>query len=140
MYFLIYRLSELVRNIRVHKSNKKIVDSTIKKLTCTYCGKQFKNEKYFLKHVHCPKIFICSKCNRRFKRKWELNVHYKAYHTNERNFKCEICGKGFLIKQLLKYHQARHAKDYKIKCAICKKGFYVMSAFKKHYAVHHEGL
>ena len=55
------------------------------------------------------KIFQCNICKQNFSRRFNLDVHVKLRHLNEKNFPCDLCDqvcgrKPDLKKHKLKYH------------------------------------
>ena len=55
------------------------------------------------------KVFQCNICNQNFSRRFNLDVHVKLRHLNEKNFPCDLCDqvcgrKPDLKKHKLKYH------------------------------------
>ena len=40
----------------------------------------------------------CTECDKIFTEKHTLNVHIMAKLTNERPFKCDLCGKSFIME------------------------------------------
>lgn len=44
-------------------------------------------------------------------------------HTDERNFKCDICGKAFRQLSTLSQHKAIHSDARPYVCEFCKKTF-----------------
>lgn len=54
------------------------------KLTCETCLRQFKNKATLHYHQRCDcgkeKLYKCSKCDYKTKRKFTLNRHYTARH------------------------------------------------------------
>lgn len=54
------------------------------------------------------KTFICTLCNRRFRRQEHLKRHYRSLHTHDKPFKCNDCGKSFSRSDNLAQHQRTH--------------------------------
>lgn len=53
-------------------------------------------------------------------------------HLDERNFKCEICERGFIHKSELKYHMLSHTHVKERPCPICNKLFARTNQVTKH--------
>jgi hypothetical protein len=54
------------------------------------------------------KTFVCTLCNRRFRRQEHLKRHYRSLHTHEKPFECTDCGKKFSRSDNLSQHQRTH--------------------------------
>ena len=54
-----------------------------------------------------PKSIKCEECNEEFTRNCDLEVHLDG-HTREKEFKCEVCGKGFFLQWRLRKHKELH--------------------------------
>ncbi|XP_055382161.1 putative uncharacterized protein DDB_G0282133, partial [Condylostylus longicornis] len=88
-------------------------------------------------HLIDMDLYSCDKCN--FKTpilSRLLNTHSKI-HSNERNFKCEICEKAFKNSRQLKNHRRIHRKFSKneielVKCEECKAMFSNKKSLKQH--------
>lgn len=56
------------------------------------------------------KQFVCTHCQRRFRRQEHLKRHVRSLHTGEKPFKCGDCGKTFSRSDNLAQHGRTHAK------------------------------
>ncbi|KAJ8604422.1 hypothetical protein MRB53_041811 [Persea americana] len=54
------------------------------------------------------KAFVCTLCNRRFRRQEHLKRHYRSLHTHDKPFECNDCGKKFSRSDNLAQHQRTH--------------------------------
>lgn len=67
-----------------------------KLFSCPDCPKTFPTRTDLASHADIhkarPKSHICDECGRGFPKPFLLKKH-KMYHTNERRFSCEFCGK-----------------------------------------------
>uniref|UniRef100_A0A8D3BUF7 C2H2-type domain-containing protein n=1 Tax=Scophthalmus maximus TaxID=52904 RepID=A0A8D3BUF7_SCOMX len=59
-----------------------------------------------------------------------------ALKACERPHTCDVCGKGFTLKQLLRNHQRLHADVRPFRCEQCGKSFYRAHGLKMHQMVH----
>lgn len=105
---------------------------------CPVCLKQYETVKscfahYNTAHREVPDDqLICHICGQKFKRKKNVLTHIKAFHNKERNFKCDICNKGFYEKTHLNNHKTTHKDDKPIECDECDKKFRTSAALRGH--------
>jgi len=80
----------------------------------------------------------CDFCNKLYPSLKQLNQHKKEIHENPKSFGCEICGKKFNQKSILKSHQKTHDKNRSklFKCHRCDYATDTQQSFKKHQNVH----
>lgn len=72
---------------------------------CELCGEGFKKSKLLIRHKqkHDPSSKVqCKFCEKTFI-KADLRKH-EVTHIKERPFKCEICGRGYLVETGLRDH------------------------------------
>ena len=74
---------------------------------------------------------MVAKCDRWFKRKWELTNHV---HTHDDDMlKCDSCNFMTKLKKQLKEHvKTKHDEDLPYKCKLCHKKFQYRSGRKRH--------
>lgn len=57
------------------------------------------------------KTFVCTHCQRRFRRQEHLKRHFRSLHTREKPFNCDTCGKKFSRSDNLAQHMRTHPRD-----------------------------
>ena len=93
-----------VSELKTHK----IVHRTTKMWICARkgCDRDFKRKGDLVAHAktHSGQVFVCMICNN-FSTKLEKNLkQHEPCHTKELEYKCHICGKGFVWTQQVKRH------------------------------------
>ena len=108
------------------------------KYPCVTCNKEFNSPKYLEQHVqtmhekvpciHCGKLFGIALMNR----------HIQSQHTinEEKRFKCDVCGKGFPVKDKLKDHKNIHTGEKPYKCKFCSACFASRGTHATHQKSH----
>lgn len=103
---------------------------------CKLCGEKFFNTNR--RSIHYRKIhlqlnkYVCQFCNQSFFTGGELKNHL-AVHSNERNHKCELCGRLFKRKKTLADHVKVHFIN---KCEVCSKPFKDKKSLLAHVTTH----
>ena len=98
------------RFLESQKSKKSDTLSNVKATCCSVCGKIFRSTRDLANHkfkVHSrdTKQFQCSKCDRMFYHKYDLNKHVLDTHSGS-NYTCEKCKSCFKTR----YNLNRHSK------------------------------
>lgn len=84
----------------------------LKRKSCDICNKVVANLSCHMKEVHSDtKMFTCIFCQKRFKRKFSLNVHTRT-HTGEKPYECYFCDGKFSQAGDRKKHMKIH-HDFK---------------------------
>lgn len=94
-------------HMRVHTNEKPY--------NCTICNQRFKQSAHLKAHSlthEIEKKFICSVCDFSTKYKYNLDIHMRNVHINERKHQCEQCSEGFFNGKLLRKHvESKHKLD-----------------------------
>lgn len=129
----IVRVESLVGRVKVDRAEAS---------TCHLCLKVFSQRGNLLTHlarVHDSgsKDFVCPICPAKsFARKYDLTRHMNICH--ERNFECDVCGKKFGQKSVLKSHVVTvHQKLQSFACDCCGLKFGTNSSMKRHRQAKH---
>lgn len=95
-----------------------------------------------MRYHNNPDAFKCDECGGVFLSKYKLSDHKLRAHVkpDQVQFSCEICGKGFGLKQGLDVHRLSHVptEQRRIKCAQCDFKTDVDSVLTAHIRVVHE--
>ncbi|CAG5092080.1 Similar to erm: Fez family zinc finger protein erm (Drosophila melanogaster) [Cotesia congregata] len=91
--------------------------------------------KYLKREGKTLKIWECG--TKEFRHQYTLMRHLPT-HTDERNFKCEACGKAFRQLSTLSQHKAIHSDARPYVCDFCKKTFNRVSTLISHRKTHSE--
>ena len=102
--------------------------------TCSKCGTVVKNLKaleYHIKDAH-EKV-PCAQCGKMYG-SLALPRHIRSAHTpdDQKKYRCEVCGKGFITNQRLKDHSG----EKPFKCKLCTSCFASKGRQAMHERVH----
>lgn len=117
----------------------------LKPFKCVVCEKTFAFSRYLNNHqTRYHRVDIqgqlmknqCPLCSRVFARDGTLESHLLSRHSKKKPQKghlCDICGKGFAVKNKLRIHYRVHTGVKPYTCHYCSKAF-----TKREYLVMHE--
>ncbi|KAG5675056.1 hypothetical protein PVAND_004994 [Polypedilum vanderplanki] len=80
-------------------------------------------------------VYTCNVCNRGFPLKQQLEIHSQN-HERARDFPCEYCKKAFFTKYDLAKHLLTHTKQKDYTCVVCKKSFSRSTLLYRHEKIH----
>ncbi|XP_065813583.1 zinc finger protein 1035 [Labrus bergylta] len=94
-------------------------------------------------------VHDCVVCSMQFSSKRSLLGHQNEQHTENKPFKCELCGKRFALRRYLKQHERRHSEKFttqssdqwaenKLKCTQCRIEFDSAEKLSLHMRLHAE--
>ncbi|KAK3084648.1 hypothetical protein FSP39_016872 [Pinctada imbricata] len=107
---------------------------------CRECGKEFLKKDCLVQHkkrMHedgKEKNFICDICGKGFKFSSDLRGHRRKHDAP--TYKCQTCGRMFQRNSALIRHQNVHNPDKKYTCQFCGKGFISSNILKVHLLTH----
>lgn len=79
---------------------------------------------------------ICEICGLQFRFTCTLDEHIRRKHTNQKIFKCDVCGKDFMLNVELKKHYRIHTGHKPYGCRHCDKKFSDFSIRARHERTH----
>lgn len=105
---------------------------------CRICRVKYPEEE-FQAHWEQHKINVCEQCGYKCVRKSDLELHIQGVHGVERKYCCQLCGRGFKTKPLLKRHQVVHLNPRRYCCDLCGQRFNDSGTLKTHMHLKHDG-
>lgn len=108
---------------------------------CLYCPEKFlgpiqRHMHVLEKHEDKVKTITCEVCGKVFTWKPYFDRHVRRTHKAEKNHKCRICGRAFLLPHELKKHEKKHLGDLVYECGECGAALKNVLDFKAHSQEH----
>lgn len=148
-------ISNKVKNIsynQIRRSKKN--NSGLTSCQCDHCGMILSSKQYLKKHMQCYHLdkctssktsnetreelsgpVLCKDCGKTYPNMVRLKFHIYHKHTVKNFCVCEVCGKKFTCKIILKKHMLVHAEP-QYHCEICNKKFRRKYYFTVHQKMH----
>ncbi|KAL8586386.1 hypothetical protein ACOMHN_023001 [Nucella lapillus] len=79
-----------------------------------------------------PSRYKCQWCGAQFKTAHGFKGHVRKNHSNDPNFRCGLCGKGFLMKGHYEGHMNMHNNVKAFHCPGCPRRFAYKSSLNAH--------
>uniref|UniRef100_A0A1E1WTP9 C2H2-type domain-containing protein n=1 Tax=Pectinophora gossypiella TaxID=13191 RepID=A0A1E1WTP9_PECGO len=111
---------------------------------CDYCGKKFIIKSYLALHINVAHTkmtqYPCDFCDEKFYSYYVKNRHMKTKHhsTPLKLVECNICGKTYKSKAILRKHQSVHTGEKPYHCPYCDWKFTQCSTLKTHCKLKHK--
>ncbi|XP_040107984.1 zinc finger protein 160-like isoform X6 [Oryx dammah] len=100
-------------------------------------GNDFMNPSVVLQDLkaHREKPYKCDECGKAFLVK-SIFLSHQTVHTGEKPYKCDECGEAFRLKSTIFRHQTVHTEEKPYKCDECGKAFTHSSYLRSHQKIH----
>lgn len=111
------------------------------RVRCPVCFSDFKTPSVLTSHIrryHPEKKspLKCKFCDDFTTTDASVMHRHHLYHTGKKQHKCEVCGREFRAKDVLRDHMTTHSDERPFPCAICKSAFKTKKALGVHMKTH----
>ena len=127
-------------NVKLHIN---IIHNKVKTFNCQEkdCTEIFAYNASMKSHmisIHNGNKYACDNCEYESSISANLKRHQAGVHANEKQFRCEECGKYFNQKRNMIEHNSTEHKKEKYKCDVkkCEKEFWSKSSLTRHAISH----
>ncbi|XP_055599468.1 oocyte zinc finger protein XlCOF6-like isoform X2 [Uranotaenia lowii] len=127
-------------NLRQHERSK---CGTVATIQCEKCDKTFTTISGLRNHSiqhETSRPYTCDICGRSFRRKGVLKDHMNTVHATEKLFKCTICMESFSSRTIFKSHMNSHTHEKLYQCRHCEKRYLKASDRNMHEKQVHLGI
>lgn len=95
-----------------------------------------KNSIFKSMSISSGSLHKCVDCDKVFNKACYLTQHNKSFHSGHKPYKCDRCGKRFMIEMTYEQHLAKHAGEKPYKCDVCPKQFNHKTDLRRHMCLH----
>ncbi|KAK0138774.1 Zinc finger and SCAN domain-containing protein 2 [Merluccius polli] len=99
-------------------------------------NRKFHKEEYMQHLQKNNTVFLCYKCNQRFRSSAKLRRHNLTHGTDDKPFRCEICREGYATFSELLTHRREVCPKNKFRCKLCGMIFQNLDSLLTHKSMH----
>ena len=133
--------SSCFASLETHRRHERGHIGDDKKYKCDICGKGFNANRLLSDHINIhtgEKPYKCKFCSSCFASQKTHRMHERGHTDDQKKFRCDVCGKGFLRNSFLSDHTNVHTGEKPYKCKFCSKCFASLGTHATHERGHTE--